>query len=62
MNSSNMLRSRLYQPPPPVAAAQAASSATETLIDQLEKLGDLKDRGLLTDAEFASQKARLLAE
>jgi hypothetical protein len=29
--------------------------------DQLTKLAELKDKGLLTDAEFASEKAKLLA-
>jgi hypothetical protein len=28
--------------------------------DELAKLADLKDRGVLSDAEFASQKAKLL--
>jgi hypothetical protein len=46
----------------PQAAGPAAPGAVTDVIAQLEKLGDLKDRGLLTDAEFASQKARLLGE
>jgi len=29
--------------------------------DELAKLAELKDRGLLTDAEFESQKAKILA-
>ena len=28
--------------------------------DELTKLADLRDRGVLTDAEFAAQKAKLL--
>jgi hypothetical protein len=36
-------------------AAQAPSSA-----DELAKLADLKDRGVITDAEFQSQKAAIL--
>ncbi|MCU0309872.1 MAG: SHOCT domain-containing protein [Acidimicrobiales bacterium] len=44
-------------PPPPVAPAAAADS----LIDQLQKLGDLKAQGILTEAEFEAQKAKLLA-
>lgn len=31
-------------------------------VDQLTKLADLHDRGVLTDAEFAEQKRKLLAE
>lgn len=30
-------------------------------LDQLQKLGELKAQGLLTEEEFAQQKARLLA-
>lgn len=30
-------------------------------IAQLKELGDLKNQGLLSDSEFAAQKARILA-
>jgi hypothetical protein len=30
------------------------------LADQLRKLADLRDQGILTEAEFATQKAKLL--
>ena len=33
----------------------------DDIIAQLEKLGDLRANGMLTDAEFEQQKARLLA-
>ena len=46
-------------PPPPVAAAPVAPPAPD-LVEQLTQLADLKDRGVLTDEEFAAQKARLL--
>lgn len=39
---------------------QSVSGPTGTA-DELAKLADLKERGMLTDAEFAAQKARLLA-
>jgi hypothetical protein len=44
-------------------AAPAAQEADDgsSLIAQLEKLGSLRDKGILTDEEFAQQKARLLA-
>jgi len=32
-----------------------------TKADELEKLADLRDRGILSDEEFAQQKARVLA-
>jgi hypothetical protein len=33
----------------------------ESVADQLEKLADLRDRGVLTDTEFETQKAKLLS-
>jgi DNA-directed RNA polymerase specialized sigma54-like protein len=47
-----------YAPPPP---APAADDSTGDLIEQLDKLGKLRDSGVLTDAEFEAQKAKLLA-
>ena len=41
-------------PPPPPAAPQ------DDMISQLQKLGDLHEQGILTDEEFAAQKAKLL--
>jgi hypothetical protein len=40
------------QAPPPPAAAST--------IDQLKELGELKNQGILTEEEFAAQKAKLL--
>ena len=46
----------------PAASAPApAQEAAPTTIDQLKELGELKNQGLLTDEEFAAQKAKLLA-
>jgi len=44
-------------PPPP--AAPAATEAS--VIDQLKELGELKAQGILTEEEFAAQKAKLLS-
>jgi hypothetical protein len=55
-------REQAYQQqaaPPEVPAQRAAPSADDTL-DQLKKLGDLKAQGVLTEEEFAAQKARIL--
>jgi hypothetical protein len=41
--------------PPPPAAPAAAST-----IDQLKELGELKNQGIITEEEFAAQKAKLL--
>jgi Short C-terminal domain len=40
-------------------AAPAAGGGDDT-IAQLKELGDLRDQGVLTDEEFAAQKAKLL--
>jgi hypothetical protein len=40
---------------------QAAGSDGGDTASQLAKLADLKSQGVLTDAEFESQKAKLLA-
>lgn len=44
----------------PAAPAPAAAPASSTL-DQLQQLGELKAQGILTDAEFEAQKAKILA-
>jgi hypothetical protein len=46
---------------PPVAAPPPAAAPQVDLADQLRKLGELRDAGILTDDEFAAQKAKLLA-
>lgn len=46
-------------PPPPPAAAPPADDMT-TKIEQLKQLSTLKEQGVLTEAEFAEQKRRLL--
>jgi hypothetical protein len=47
------------QAPPPAAPAAPAPPA-ESMIDQLKELGELKAQGILTEEEFAAQKAKLL--
>lgn len=46
--------------PPPPAYAPAGPAAPDPLA-QLKELAALKDQGVLTDEEFAAQKAKLLA-
>jgi hypothetical protein len=49
------------QPPPPPAAPPApAAPAQGDLTEQLAKLGELHSQGILSDAEFAAAKQRLL--
>jgi len=44
------------QPP-----AQRAPTDESDRLAKIKELGEMKDQGLLTDSEFASEKARLLA-
>jgi len=46
-----------YQQPPPPPAASGGSG---DMIEQLKQLAELKDQGVLTEAEFAVQKSRIL--
>ena len=48
------------QQAPAAAPAPAAAAAGESVIDQLKELGELKSQGILTEEEFAAQKAKLL--
>jgi hypothetical protein len=45
-----------YEPAPSAPPAAAAPDP----IEQLKQLGELHQQGVLTDEEFAAQKARLL--
>lgn len=45
-------------PPPQAAPAPAAPAADP--IEQLKELGALHEQGILTDEEFAAQKAKIL--
>ncbi len=47
--------------PAPAAAAPVAAAAGPSMLDQLQQLGELKAQGVLTDAEFEAQKAKILA-
>jgi membrane protease subunit (stomatin/prohibitin family) len=43
------------------AAPPPASTGTDDKLAQLKELGELKSSGVLTDAEFEAQKAKILA-
>jgi hypothetical protein len=46
------------QAPPPQQAPAAAPAADP--LEQLKELGELRAQGILTEAEFESQKAKIL--
>ena len=43
------------------APAPAVAAGLDQRIEQLKELGRLKDKGVLTDEEFAAEKRRILA-
>jgi len=49
-----------YAEEAPAAAPAPAAGGASSTIDQLKELGELKAQGILTEEEFAAQKAKLL--
>ena len=49
-----------YQQPQPVPDQRSAPSSPDRLA-QLQQLGELKAQGVLTEQEFAAEKAKILA-
>ena len=49
-----------YQQPEPAYQQPAPAAAAPDPIAQLKELAELKQQGILTDAEFAAQKAKIL--
>jgi len=50
------------QPGPASVAPTASAPAADDILTRLAKLGELRSAGVLTDAEFETQKARILAQ
>jgi hypothetical protein len=50
------------QAPPPPPPPPPASSGSGDMLEQLKTLGELKAAGVLTEEEFAAQKAKILAQ
>jgi hypothetical protein len=50
-----------YEEPQPTYAAPAPAEPAPDPIQQLKDLADLKDQGILTEEEFAAEKAKVLA-
>jgi len=55
----SQLEQQQYQAPPPQAQQPPAAPQNSAMIDQLNQLADLHQRGVLTDDEFAAAKAKL---
>ncbi len=54
-NEPQPVQQQQYAPPP------AAAAPARDPVAQLKDLADLKSQGILTDAEFETQKAKILA-
>jgi hypothetical protein len=49
------------QAPPPAAPRPDAGGISSQAVERLEQLGKLREQGVLTDEEFAQEKAKVLA-
>ena len=58
---SNKVASRQSAPAAAAAPAPPPAGLNDDAIERLQKLAELHKAGILTEAEFADQKARLLA-
>lgn len=64
MNQQPRQPQSLYQnmaAPTPQSSSNTSKESPEMIFEQLEKLGKLKEMGVLSEEEFSSQKAKLLA-
>jgi hypothetical protein len=61
--AANLIRSMAADAgrPAPAATSQAGTPITPDPLDQLKKLGELRDAGVLTQVEFEAKKSELLA-
>lgn len=48
------------EPPPQQAAAPPPAAPEDDRFQKLKELGELKEQGVLTEAEFAAEKAKIL--
>ena len=51
-----------YEQQAPVEQAPPAAGGSDDAIEKLKELAQLKDQGILTEAEFDAQKAKILAQ
>ena len=63
-DQQNQQQQQAYAPPPPAPAGPPAPAPNQGIspeaMEQLKQLADLKAQGILTDEEFAAQKAKIL--
>jgi hypothetical protein len=51
-----------YEQQTPAPPAAPAAGGNDEMIDKLKELAQLKEQGILTEAEFDDQKAKILAQ
>lgn len=61
MQERDFARARAQQDSFDAYVHEAAGTSGTSTADELAKLSDLKDRGVISDEEFASSKAKLLS-
>jgi hypothetical protein len=59
-NEAQYAQQAQYNEPPPQQYVQPAPAPQPDPIEQLKELAELKDQGILTEEEFAAQKAKIL--
>jgi uncharacterized phage infection (PIP) family protein YhgE len=59
-NEAQYAQQAQYNEPPPQQYVQPAPAPEPDPIEQLKELAELKDQGILTEEEFAAQKAKIL--
>jgi uncharacterized membrane protein YdbT with pleckstrin-like domain len=60
LNKERMYQGRSTAPPRGAPDAPASSPASASTTGELERLAELRDRGVLTEAEFQTQKKKIL--
>lgn len=53
-------QSTMAAPPPAPAPSSASAGVSDSDVSRLQELGKLHEQGILTDEEFAQQKALIL--
>jgi hypothetical protein len=59
-NDQAVLTRETDQAPPPAAQPYAPPEPEPSYLDELERLAELRDRGVITEEEFESKKKQLL--
>ena len=58
--ASSRSRKQQAAAPAPAQAAPAPSAPSDTTVEQIKPLAELRDQGILTEEEFSSKKKKLL--